>query len=108
MKPLRKHVALAVDGGGIRGTMVAKALAVVEAELGKPCSELFHLSAGTSTGSIISAAIAARIPAQRMHELYVRLEARYSRSRGVPSGRWPSSSTPTSRSPSPCAIPWAS
>ena len=73
MKPLRKHVALAVDGGGIRGTMVAKALAVVEAELGKPCSELFHLSAGTSTGSIISAAIAARIPAQRMHELYVRL-----------------------------------
>ena len=73
MKPFRKHVALAVDCGGIRGTMVARALAVVEAELGKPCSDLFHLSAGTSTGSIISACIAARIPAARMHDLYVRL-----------------------------------
>ena len=73
MKPFRKHVALAVDGGGIRGTMVAKALAVVEAELGQPCSDLFQLSAGTSTGSIISAAIGAQIPAVRMHELYVRL-----------------------------------
>jgi len=73
MKPFRTHVALAVDGGGIRGTMVAKALAVVEAELGKPCSDLFHLSAGTSTGSIISAAIGASIPAERVHELYVRL-----------------------------------
>jgi len=73
MKPFRKHVALAVDGGGIRGTMVARALAVVEAELGKPCSDLFHLSAGTSTGSIISATIAAHVPAARMHELYVRL-----------------------------------
>jgi patatin-like phospholipase/acyl hydrolase len=73
MKPFRKHVALAVDGGGIRGTMVAKALAVVEVGLGKPCSDLFHLSAGTSTGSIISAAVAARVPAARMHELYVKL-----------------------------------
>ena len=27
MKPLRPKVALAIDGGGIRGTLVAKALA---------------------------------------------------------------------------------
>jgi predicted acylesterase/phospholipase RssA len=75
MKPFREHVALAIDGGGIRGTMVAKALAIVEAELGQPCADLFHMTAGTSTGSIISAAIAARIPADEIHGLYVRLGA---------------------------------
>lgn len=59
MKPFRQHVVLAIDGGGIRGTMVAKALALVEEELGRPCSDLFQLTAGTSTGSIISAVVAA-------------------------------------------------
>jgi predicted acylesterase/phospholipase RssA len=73
MKPFRKHVALSVDGGGIRGTMVAKALALFEEELGQPCHQVFQLSAGTSTGSIISAAIGARIPAETMHRLYVEL-----------------------------------
>ena len=73
MKPFRKHVALSVDGGGIRGTMVAKALAIVEEELGQSCGELFQLTAGTSTGSIISAAIGAWVPAARMHQLYVEL-----------------------------------
>jgi predicted acylesterase/phospholipase RssA len=73
MKPLRKHAALAIDGGGIRGTMVAQALAIVEAELGQPCADMFQMTAGTSTGSIISATIAARIPAAQIHALYVRL-----------------------------------
>src|SRR5512139_3467984 len=73
MKPLRKHAALAIDGGGIRGTMVAKALAIVEAELGKQCADLFEMTAGTSTGSIISATLAARKPADEVHALYVRL-----------------------------------
>jgi predicted acylesterase/phospholipase RssA len=75
MKPFRKHVSLAIDGGGIRGTMVAKALALVEAELKQPWSDMVQLTAGTSTGSIISAAIAARVPATRIHELYVELGA---------------------------------
>lgn len=75
MKPLRKHVALAIDGGGIRGTMVAQALALVEQELGQPWADLFQLGAGTSTGSIISTCLAARIPAAKIHELYVRLGA---------------------------------
>ena len=30
MKPLRPNVALAIDGGGIRGALVARALSVVE------------------------------------------------------------------------------
>jgi len=73
MKPLRKHAALAIDGGGIRGTMVAKALAMVEAELGHPFIDLFQMTAGTSTGSIISATLAAGIKAADIHALYVRL-----------------------------------
>jgi hypothetical protein len=73
MKPFRQHVALAIDGGGIRGTMIAKALAIVEAELRQPCADLAQMTAGTSTGSIISAAIAARIPAAKIHDLYVHL-----------------------------------
>jgi len=73
MKQFRRNVALAVDGGGIRGTMVAKALAVLEEAEGKPCREMFGLTAGTSTGSILSAAVAAGIPAAKTHEVYVDL-----------------------------------
>jgi predicted acylesterase/phospholipase RssA len=70
MKPFRKYAALAIDGGGIRGTMVAKALAVVEEAEGKSCREMFGLTAGTSTGSILSAAVAAGIPAAKTHKVY--------------------------------------
>lgn len=73
MKPFRKHAALAVDGGGIRGTMVAKAMAVLEEAEGKPCHEMFGLTAGTSTGSIIAGALAAGIRAEKIHELYITL-----------------------------------
>ena len=71
MKPFRKNVAIAIDGGGIRGIIVTQALAVLEAALNKPASSIFRLAAGTSTGSIISAGIAAGIPAARMTQLYI-------------------------------------
>jgi hypothetical protein len=70
VKPLRRHVALAVDGGGIRGAMVTRALSMLEDQLGTPCPELFTLVAGTSTGSVIAAGIGAGITAQQMHALY--------------------------------------
>jgi len=73
MKPLRKNVAVAVDGGGLKGVMVTKALSVLEEHLGRTCSEIFTLAAGTSTGSIISAGIGARMSAAQMHELYHQL-----------------------------------
>ena len=73
MKPLRKNVAVAIDGGGIKGVMVTKALSMLEEHLGKTCSEIFTLAAGTSTGSIISASIGARMSAAQMHELYRQL-----------------------------------
>jgi patatin-like phospholipase/acyl hydrolase len=39
MKPFRKHVAIAIDGGGIRGVIVTKALSMLEEQLGKPVHE---------------------------------------------------------------------
>jgi len=75
MKPFRKHAALAIDGGGIRGTMVAQALAILEEKMGQPCADLFGIFAGTSTGSILSTCLAGRIPAERIHALYVELGA---------------------------------
>ena len=53
MKPFREHVAIAIDGGGIKGAMVTRALSILEDHLGKPSHDIFRLAAGTSTGSII-------------------------------------------------------
>ncbi|MDO9545280.1 MAG: patatin-like phospholipase family protein [Pelolinea sp.] len=73
MKPFRKNVAIAIDGGGMRGIIVTQALATLEDALGATTHDMFHLTVGTSTGSIISAGIAAGISAKRMTELYVEL-----------------------------------
>src|SRR5271157_178137 len=73
MKPLRKHVAVAIDGGGIRGVIVARALSVLEKHLGRPVHDIFRLAAGTSTGSIIAAGIGAGLTADQMEQLYIRL-----------------------------------
>jgi len=61
---------LSIDGGGIRGIIPAVALAKLEATTGRPARETFSFAAGTSTGAIIAAAIAAGIPATRMVQLY--------------------------------------
>lgn len=73
MKPFRKNVALAVDGGGIRGVIVTRALSMLERHLKTPANSIFRLSAGTSTGSIISAGIAAGLTATQLHRLYISL-----------------------------------
>jgi len=73
VKPLLDHVAIAIDGGGIKGTMVARALAVVEDKLGRSMADTVQLAAGTSTGSIISAGLAAGLSGETMHALYVNL-----------------------------------
>jgi predicted acylesterase/phospholipase RssA len=75
MKEFRNHVAVAIDGGGIRGVIVTRALAMLEAHLHKSCHEIFRLTAGTSTGSIVSAGIAAGLTAEQMYQLYVQLGA---------------------------------
>lgn len=73
MKPFRKNLAIAIDGGGIRGVMVTKALMILEAHLGESLYERVRLYAGTSTGSVISATLAAGLTAQQIHELYLQL-----------------------------------
>ncbi|HUI72810.1 MAG TPA: patatin-like phospholipase family protein [Spirochaetia bacterium] len=61
MKPLRRNVGIAVDGGGIKGLVVARALVALEEEL--RCKSLvtspqIKVLAGTSTGAILTASIA--------------------------------------------------
>jgi len=73
MKPFRKNLAIAIDGGGIRGVIVTRALSMLEAKLERPLHELSRLYAGTSTGSIISAGLAAGLTASTIHELYLQL-----------------------------------
>jgi uncharacterized protein len=70
MKPFRKNVAIAIDGGGIRGVIVTRALSTLERHVRKPVHDIFRLAAGTSTGSIISTGIAAGLTAAQMHQLY--------------------------------------
>jgi hypothetical protein len=71
MKPLRKNVAIAFDGGGLRGIITARALSMLESALARPMHEVIGLTAGTSTGSIIAAAVAAELTAKQVLDLYV-------------------------------------
>lgn len=73
MKPFRKNVAIAIDGGGIRGVIVTKALSMLETELGRPLHEVVRLTAGTSTGSIIAVGLASGLTAAHLYEMYLRL-----------------------------------
>lgn len=62
---------LSIDGGGVRGIIPAVVLAKLESTTGKLARETFSFVAGTSTGAIIAAAVAAGIPATRICDLYL-------------------------------------
>jgi patatin-like phospholipase/acyl hydrolase len=74
VKPLRKHVVISVDGGGLRGITVANALQIVEAQLiadtGKNWYQTIELATGTSTGSIISSALMYGMTAKQIFDFY--------------------------------------
>jgi patatin-like phospholipase/acyl hydrolase len=53
--------------------MVARALAILEDHLGQPAGSLFHLAAGTSTGALIAACLAAGLTARQLFDLYCKL-----------------------------------
>jgi uncharacterized protein len=61
---------LSLDGGGIRGIVAAKMLTMIEKEINKPLNEYFQLIAGTSTGSILAAAIASGRRSEEIVNLY--------------------------------------
>lgn len=63
---------LSIDGGGIRGILPACALAKLEETTGRAAREIFSFAAGTSTGALLSATIAAGLPAKQVIDLYVR------------------------------------
>lgn len=73
MKPLRKNLALAIDGGGIRGIIATAALCKLERALDLRLADRVTLTAGTSTGAIISAALACGLAADDIHQLYLEL-----------------------------------
>lgn len=52
--PRTKYSVLAIDGGGIRGVIPARALEALEERMGRPVCKLFDMVAGTSTGGIIA------------------------------------------------------
>ena len=49
---------LSLDGGGVRGIVAAKMLTNIEKRIDRPLNQYFDLIVGTSTGSIVAAAIA--------------------------------------------------
>lgn len=62
---------LTIDGGGIRGYFSAYILQRVQEELKIDFSNYFDLISGTSTGSIIAAALATNYPIENVAKLYV-------------------------------------
>lgn len=61
---------LAIDGGGIRGIYASHVLERIRSEYSIEFHRDFDLIAGTSTGSIIAAALAFDIPIEKVTELY--------------------------------------
>lgn len=61
---------LAIDGGGIRGIYASHVLERIQDEFKLEFHQHFDLIAGTSTGSIIAAALAYDIPLAKVNRLY--------------------------------------
>ena len=77
----RDNIGIAIDGGGIRGVMVAQALQQLETELKVERlidSPQVKVVAGTSTGAIIAAAIALGLSAKEIVGLYQSLGKAFS------------------------------
>ncbi|MCL4875434.1 MAG: patatin-like phospholipase family protein [Anaerolineae bacterium] len=73
---VRDNIGIAVDGGGIRGMMVARGLVELQKQLGVKRlidDPRLKVVAGTSTGSIISSMIACGFTAEEMVDLYKNL-----------------------------------
>ncbi len=65
---------LSLDGGGVRGVMAARILQKVEQQIqeskGQSLQEYFDLIAGTSTGSLIAAAVVSGMDSNQVLNLY--------------------------------------
>ena len=70
---------LSIDGGGVRGIIPAVLLAALERQTGRPARDTFDFVAGTSSGAVMTAGIAAGIPAEQMVSLFETLPREYCR-----------------------------
>jgi uncharacterized protein len=70
MSEQRPRRILAIDGGGIRGLIPAALIASLERATGTPARSHFDLLAGTSTGAVLAAAVAADLSGERLRRLY--------------------------------------
>jgi uncharacterized protein len=62
---------LSIDGGGVRGIVPATILNRIEVDTGKKIIDFFDVIAGTSTGGIIAAALAAGVNSGELVALYL-------------------------------------
>jgi uncharacterized protein len=62
--------ALSINGGGIRGIIPCSLLSSLEQQTGKLTREIFSYVAGTSTGALLAAGVAAGIPASELLTVY--------------------------------------
>lgn len=69
---MARRFVLSIDGGGIRGIIPACALVRLEQITGKLARETFSFAAGTSTGALICAAVAAGLPATAILNIYLK------------------------------------
>jgi hypothetical protein len=70
--PDGKKTLLSIDGGGARGFIALMMLKKLEADTGKTGFELFDFVSGTSVGAVIAAAIAYRMSADEIIEIFER------------------------------------
>ena len=61
---------LSINGGGIRGIIPCGVLVALEQQTGKLTRDLFSYVAGTSTGALLAAGVAAGIPASELLAVY--------------------------------------
>lgn len=61
---------LVIDGGGLKGIIPAIVVNRIEQLEGKPCSQIFDLICGTSTGSVIGGVLAAGVKGETVEKLY--------------------------------------
>jgi len=77
---------LALSGGGYRALFSARILELMEEQYGGHVADRFDLISGTSIGGILALALAARIPAANLKDIFVNHGAEIFRSRGIFSG----------------------
>lgn len=77
---------LTIDGGGVRGIIPAVLLAELERVTGRPTRDAFDMVAGTSSGAVLAAGIAAGIPAAELARIYAERSPRVFRSIPLLSG----------------------